>query len=88
MIFKKEHTGDHMEYSSGDKIKFRLKSGGIQEGEVLFIEKNLNGNMLYINGFNRMAYRIHEKMVISLAHEEKKSVQLKRRTSPERALAI
>ncbi len=54
-----------MKYSSGDIVKFKLKSAEVQEGEVLFVEKNRGGDVLYINGFNRMAYRVHEKRVIS-----------------------
>lgn len=54
-----------MKYSTGDTVKFRLKSGEVQEGEVIFIEKNRRGGVLYINGFNRLAYRVDEKKVIS-----------------------
>ncbi len=54
-----------MKYFPGDTIKFKIKSGEIREGEVLFIEKSRGGDVLYINGFNRLAYRVHERKVIS-----------------------
>ncbi len=62
-----------MKYSMGDAVKFRLKSGEIQEGDVVFIEKSLRGNMLYINSSDRRAYKIPEKKIISLVPERKKS---------------
>ncbi len=39
-----------MEYSSGDTVKFKLKSDELLEGEVLFIERSLREDILYING--------------------------------------
>ncbi len=54
-----------MEYTTGDTVKFRLKSGEIQMGDVVFVEKSTRGNMVYINSSNRTAYRIPEKCIIS-----------------------
>ena len=70
----------NMKYSTGDTVKFRLKSGEIQEGEVIIIEKRRRGDVLYVNGFNRMAYRVDEKRVIS--PEKNKLVQLNRLKNP------
>ncbi len=57
-----------MKYSSGDIVKFKLKSGEIQEGEVLFIERKIHEDILYINSINRLnrwAYRVPRKRIIS-----------------------
>jgi hypothetical protein len=54
-----------MKYFIGDAVKFRLKLGEVQEGDVLFIEKSFQENILYINGYNRRVYRIPEKRIIS-----------------------
>lgn len=42
-----------MEYSSGDIVKFQLESGEIQEGDVRFIERCRNEDILFISSFNR-----------------------------------
>ncbi len=60
--------GDVMKYSSGDTVKFKLKSGEIQEGEVLFIERKIREDILYINSINKLnrwAYRVPGKRIIS-----------------------
>ena len=54
-----------MKYSVGDIVKFKLESGEIQEGDVQFIEKRRNEEILYINSFTRWAYKIPEKRVVS-----------------------
>lgn len=54
-----------LKYSTGDTVKFKLRSGEIQKGEVFFVENSHSGDVLYINGFNRLAYRINKKCVIS-----------------------
>lgn len=69
-----------MKYFAGDIVKFRLKSGDVHEGEVLFVENKRNGDVLYINAFNRQAYRIDEKRVIS--PEKNKLIQLNRLRNP------
>jgi hypothetical protein len=48
-------------YSSGDTVKFKLKSGELLEGEVLFIERRILEDILYINSIyksKRCAYRV------------------------------
>jgi hypothetical protein len=77
-----------MEYATGDTVKFRLKSGEIQKGDVVFIERSLRGNMLYINSSNRTAYRIPEKRIISsvmkrIEHESMKLKERLRKLCPE-----
>ncbi len=54
-----------MKYSSGDTVKFKLESGEIQEGDVLFIERRLREDILYIDCSNRRAYRVPGKRIIS-----------------------
>lgn len=65
-----------MKYSSGDTVKFKLKSGEIQEGRVEFIEKGYHGDMVLVRGFSRWD-RVPEKKIISRIPEKSKSVQLK-----------
>jgi hypothetical protein len=62
-----------VKYTEGDTVKFKLKSGELLEGDVLFIERSPRENVLYINSFNRRAYRIPEKRIISLVPEENKT---------------
>ncbi len=77
-----------MKYSEGDTVKFKLKSGELLEGDVLFIERNPREDILYINSSNRWAYRVPEKRIISRVPKKNKSVQLKNRTSPGETFAI
>ncbi len=46
-----------MAYTTGDTVKFRLKSGEIQKGDVVFIERSRLGNMVYINGLKNVSSR-------------------------------
>lgn len=55
-----------MKYSIGDTVKFKLESGEVQKGNIQYIEKKRNGDVLYINSFSRWAYRIPQKRVVSL----------------------
>ncbi len=55
-----------MKYSIGDTVKFKLESGEVQKGNIQYIEKKRNGEILYINSFSRWAYRIPKKRVVSL----------------------
>ncbi len=57
-----------MKYSKGDIVKFKLESGEVQKGDVRYIEKTGYGEVLYINSFNRWAYKVPEKRVISRVH--------------------
>jgi hypothetical protein len=61
-----------VKYSSGDTVKFRLKSGEIQEGDVLFIERSLREDILYIRCSTRRAYKVPERKILSKAPEKKK----------------
>ncbi len=55
-----------MKYSIGDIVKFKLESGEVQKGNIQYIEKKRNGEILYINSFRRWAYRVPKKRVVSL----------------------
>jgi hypothetical protein len=61
-----------VKYSSGDTVKFKLKSGEIQEGDVLFIERSLRKDILYIKCSTKLAYKVPEKKIISKVPEKKK----------------
>jgi hypothetical protein len=61
-----------VKYSSGDTVKFKLKSGETQEGAVLFIERSLREDILYILCSKRRAYRVPEKKILSRVPENKK----------------
>ena len=54
-----------MKYSKGDIVRFKLQTGEVQEGDIQFIERTRRGEILYINSFNRWAYKVPEKRVIS-----------------------
>jgi len=56
-----------MKYTKGDIVKFKLESGEVQKGDVRYIE----GEVLYINSYNRWAYKVPEKRVISRVHIKK-----------------
>lgn len=64
-----------MDCSIGDAVKFKLKSGEINEGDVVFIERSLRENIVYINSSDRRAYKIPEKRIISLVPENLKRLQ-------------
>ncbi len=61
----KEWWGEYVKYTEGDTVKFKLKSGELLEGDVLFIERSSREDILYINSSNRWAYRVPEKRIIS-----------------------
>jgi len=61
-----------VKYSSGDTVKFKLKSGEIQEGDILFIERSLREDILYIKCSTRRAYKVPEKKIISSVPEKNK----------------
>ncbi len=54
-----------MKYSVGDSVKFKLASGEIEEGNIQFIEKSNYEDIFYINSFNRWAYKIPGKRIVS-----------------------
>jgi len=60
-----------MKYAVGDIVKFKLESGEIQKGNVQFIEKKSKGEIFYINSFNRWAYKVPDKRIISRIRAKK-----------------
>ncbi len=54
-----------MKCSIGDIVKFKTGSKGIEKGEVRFIEKSRNEDILYINSFSRWAYKVNERKIVS-----------------------
>ncbi len=60
-----------MKYSIGDIVKFKAGSDGIEKGEVRFIEKNRNEDILYINSFSRWAYKVTERKIVSKITQRK-----------------
>jgi hypothetical protein len=54
-----------MEYSTGDIVKFKLESGEIMKGDVQFIERSRNEDILYISSFNRWD-RVPENRIIAI----------------------
>ncbi len=71
-----------MKYTEGDTVKFKLKSGELLEGDILFIERSSREDVLYINSSNKWTYRGPEKRILSRVTKKNKSIQLKDRTSP------
>ncbi len=60
-----------MKYSIGDIVKFKLESGEIEEGDVQFVEKRRNEEILYINSFSRWAYKVPEKRIVKRVRVKK-----------------
>jgi hypothetical protein len=58
------NNGECLEFSTGDIVKFKLESGEIQEGDVQFIERGRNEDILYISSFNRWD-RVPEDRIIA-----------------------
>lgn len=54
-----------MKYNIGDNVRFRTESGEVEEGNIQYIEKNHYGEIFYINGFSRWAYKILGQRIIS-----------------------
>ena len=54
-----------MKYTIGDAVRFKLESGEVQEGNIQFIEKSGNGDVYYINSFNKWAYKIPGNKIVS-----------------------
>jgi hypothetical protein len=61
----KNNAGEYMEYYTGDIVKFKLDSGEIQEGDVQFIERSRDEDILYISSFNRWD-RVPENRIIAI----------------------
>jgi hypothetical protein len=73
-----------VKYTEGDTAKFKLKSGELLEGDILFIERSPREDVLYINSSKRWAYRVPEKRIISRVPKKNKSAQLKNGTLLEK----
>jgi len=54
-----------MNYNIGDTVSFKLESGEVQKGNIIFIEKSRSEETYYINGFSRWAYKIPGQKIIS-----------------------
>jgi len=54
-----------MKYTIGDSVRFKLESGEVQKGNIKYVEKNKYEEIYYINSFNRWAYKIPGKKIIS-----------------------
>lgn len=54
-----------MKYTIGDAVRFKLESGEVHEGNIQYVEKTSYEEIYYINSFNRWAYKIPEKKIIS-----------------------
>ena len=54
-----------MKYTIGDAVRFKLESGEVQEGNIKYVEKSKYEEIYYINSFNRWAYKIPGKKIIS-----------------------
>jgi hypothetical protein len=54
-----------MIYNIGDTVRFKLGSGEVQEGNIIFIEKSRYEETFYINSFSRWAYKIPGEKIIS-----------------------
>jgi len=55
----------YMIYTRGDKVRFKLESGEVHDGNIQFIEKNKNEEIYYINSSSRWAYKILGEKIIS-----------------------
>ncbi|HWQ96146.1 MAG TPA: hypothetical protein VN368_02115 [Candidatus Methylomirabilis sp.] len=55
-----------MKYSRGDIVEFKVGSDETHKGQVQFVEKNYNEEILYVDSFSGWAYKVPEKRVVSL----------------------
>jgi len=54
-----------MKYAIGDIVKFKLETGEVQKGNIQYIERKRDEDILYINSFNRWAYRVPERRIVA-----------------------
>lgn len=54
-----------MKYTIGDVVRFKLESGEVHEGDIQYVENSSHDKIYYINSFNRWAYKIPGKKIIS-----------------------
>lgn len=65
-IPNKIHTrNEEYKYSVGDIVKFRLGSGRTEKGNIRYIEGSGDEVLLYINSFNKWAYKVPGADVLS-----------------------
>ncbi len=50
----------------GDVVRFKVEADEIQKGEVQFVERTHDEDILYINSFSGWAYKVNEKRIVSL----------------------
>ncbi len=62
-----------MKCSVGDIVTFKTGSIEIEKGEIRFIEKSMNEDILYINGFSRWAYKVPERKIVSKKNNSQNS---------------
>ena len=60
-----------MKCSIGDIVTFKAGTNEIEKGEVRFIEKDRNEDILYINSFSRWAYKVTERKIVSKVPQRK-----------------
>ncbi len=53
-----------MKYTIGEIVRFKAGSE-LLEGDVQFVERNANEDILYVNGFCGWAYKVPEGKVVS-----------------------
>ncbi len=53
-----------MKYTKGEIVRFKAGSE-LLEGDVQFVERNANEDILYVNGFCGWAYKVPEGKVVS-----------------------
>ena len=66
-----EAPAEYSGASVGDVVKFTVGSD-IHEGEVRFIEKTQDGDILYIDSFSGWAYKVPQRRIISQAPAKNK----------------
>jgi len=54
-----------MRYTIGDVVRFKLESGEVQEGNIQFVEKRSHEEIYYINSYNKWAYKIPGRKIVS-----------------------
>ena len=53
-----------MIHNIGDIVRFKLESGEVQEGNIMFIENGIYKETFYINSLSRWAYKIPREKII------------------------
>ncbi len=58
-----------MKYSIGDIVEFKVGRDEIHKGNIQFVEKEHNENILYINSFSGWAYKVSENKIITAEND-------------------